>query len=206
MTTDPIEKTARIISGVFNPLLLPTYGIAAAMTWSVLQYIPLRTRIEAGSIIFILTAVIPFMLIYGLATTKIVKDVTLSDRTDRTIPYGATLLLYIVTAGYLFMARAPHWLAGFMVGASVALAITLIVNRWWKISAHAAGTGGLIAMACVIAILPTTPQPAMWLVITTIMITGLTCTSRLILRCHTPAQIYAGVANGMINVFIWSLI
>lgn len=107
MTTDPIEKTARIISGVFNPLLLPTYGIAAAMSWSVLQYIPLRTRIEAGSIIFILTAVIPFMLIYGLATTKIVKDVTLSDRTDRTIPYGATLLLYIVTAGYLFM-HARH--------------------------------------------------------------------------------------------------
>ena len=185
MKKDPVILSAKIISGIFNPLLTPTYGIAAALSWSVLQFVSLKIRINVTMIVFLLTALIPFMLIYGLS---------------------ATLLLYIATAIYLFVARAPHWLCGFMVGGSCALAIVLVINRWWKISAHGTATGGLTALAISLALRPDTPQPMTWLITATLLVTGLTCTSRLILNCHTPGQVYAGVANGFINVFLWSMI
>lgn len=206
MKKDPVILSAKIISGIFNPLLTPTYGIAAALSWSVLQFVSLKIRVNVTMIVFLLTALIPFMLIYGLSALRLVKSPALAERTERTIPYAATLVLYIATAIYLFVARAPHWLCGFMVGGSCALAIVLIINRWWKISAHGTATGGLTALAISIALRPDTPHAATWLIFAAIIATGLTCTSRLILNCHTPRQVYAGVANGFMNVFLWSLI
>lgn len=93
-----------------------------------------------------------------------------------------------------------------MLGASVALAITVVVNRWWKISAHATAIGGLVALSIVLSMLPDMPLSMVWLVASTFLAAGITCTARLILQCHTPAQVYLGFANGFINILIWSLL
>lgn len=206
MKKDPLRYSAKIISAIFSPLMMPTYGLAVALSWSVLQFISLKIRINVTMIVFLLTALIPFVLIYGLSAMRLIKNPALDERTERTIPYAATLILYVATALYLFIARAPYWLCGFMVGGSVALAVALVVNRWWKISAHGTAAGGLTALVTVIALRPDTPQPLTWLIIAALLVTGMTGTSRLILGCHTPGQVYAGMANGFLNVLLWSMI
>lgn len=206
MERDPIKLSAKIFSSVFSPLLMPTYGIALALNLTILQITPLTTRIGIIAIILILTAIIPAVLIRSLSTFKLIKDSELSQRSDRFIPFLVTLLLYISTSIYLFLANAPSWLYGFMLGASVALAITVVVNRWWKISAHATAIGGLVALSIVLSMLPDMPLSMVWLVASTFLAAGITCTARLILQCHTPAQVYLGFANGFINILIWSLL
>ena len=206
MERNPIKISAQIISSIFSPLMMPTYGISLALLLTFLQAVPTITRLGIIAIVLLLTAIIPAVLIRSLSTFKLVKDFALTERTDRLIPYVVTLLLYISTTIYLFLANAPTWLYGFMIGASVALAITAIVNRWWKISAHSTGAGGLVAFSMVIATLPSTTQPLLWLIITTILTAGFIGTSRLILERHTPWQVYSGFINGLVNVLLWSLI
>ncbi len=206
MKHNKIEIVARIISSVFSPLMMPTYGVALALNMTYLQAISQGTRIGIIAIILLLTAIIPAVVIRSLSTLSIVKDAALTDRTDRPIPYIVTLLLYISTTIYLYIANAPTWLYGFLIGASVALAITIVVNHWWKISAHGTASGGIVALAAVIATLPSTPQPLTWLVIATIIVAGMVGTARLLLNRHTPLQVYSGFANGFLNVLLWSLI
>ena len=206
MNRNPIKISAQIISSIFSPLMMPTYGISLALLLTFLQAVPTITRLGIIAIVLLLTAIIPAVLIRSLSTFKLVKDFALTERTDRLIPYVVTLLLYISTTIYLFLANAPTWLYGFMIGSSVALAITAIVNRWWKISAHGTAAGGVVAFSMVIDTLPSTTQPLLWLIITTILTAGLIGTSRLILERHTPWQVYSGFINGLVNVLLWSLI
>ena len=42
--------------------------------------------------------------------------------------------------------RAPMWLTMFFAGGAVAGIVELIVNHWWKISVHAAGVAGIVAL------------------------------------------------------------
>ena len=206
MERAPIQISAKIISSVFSPLMMPTYGIILALSLTILHLVPLTTRLGIIALVMLMTAIIPSAVIRSLSMYKIIKNFALTERTDRLIPYIVTLLLYIATAIYLYMANAPSWVYGFMIGASVTIAITAIVNHWWKISAHSAAAGGLVAFSFVIATLPTASQSLLWLLITAILCAGLIGSSRLILNRHTPAQVYLGFLNGLINVFLWSSI
>lgn len=203
---NPFIKASQIISAVFNPLMVPVYGLAIALHYSELQVIPLRYKITSLAVVFVLTGLLPFMLITGMKAVGMVSSVDLTDRRERTIPFSITLVLYAITAGYFFFARAPWWLTAFMLGGLLALVIAMIVTRRWKISAHATGAGALTAMTLLLAL--HSPAPAtMFPVITAVLLaSGLTGTARLILERHTPAQVYAGFAVGFLAVGLLTII
>ncbi len=203
---NPFTKASQIISAVFSPLMVPVYGLAIALHYSVLQVIPLRYKLTSLAVVFVLTGLLPFMLITGMKSVGMVGSVDLTDRRERTIPFSITLVLYAITAGYFFFARAPWWLTAFMLGGLLALVIAMIVNSRWKISAHATGAGALTAMTLLLAM--RSPDPAAMLpVITAVLLAaGLTATARFILRRHTAGQVYAGFAVGLLSVALLTLI
>lgn len=205
MKRNSIKIAAKIISSIFSPLMMPTYGIIMTLNLTYLyDYTKLSTRLGITSIILLLTAIIPLVLIQSLSTFKYIKDTELSERADRTIPFIVTLLLYISSSVYLYFANAPIWIYGFMIGASTSLAIAMIVNRWWKISAHGTAVGGLVAIAIILAKMQSESLNLLWLVVGSILVAGMVGTSRLILKCHTPAQVYSGFVNGFINILFWT--
>lgn len=205
-----MEKTittiSSLISSIFSPLLIPTFGLAIAMHCSELHVMDFRNKLTALAIVFALTGLLPFILIRWLEIMKLVKNLDLTERTERTLPYSATLCLYIATATYLHIANAPWWLTAFMIGGTLALAVAILVNRHWKISAHATSSGALTALVAGLTL--RLPQPSVMLpmLIAACIVAGLTCTARLILDHHTPAQVYAGFANGFICVCTLSVI
>ena len=133
---------AHILSLVFYPLFVPTYGIAlfcyafqCPMVWSAVAII--------GTVL--LTCVLPMTAIGIMIHKGKVKDIQISNAAERTLPY-----LYS-TIGFMFWSyliggvlEAPLFLTLVAVGATVALGIVTIINRYWKISARLTGIGGLI--------------------------------------------------------------
>ena len=88
----------------------------------------------------------------------------------------------------------------------MACVINIIVNRWWKISAHAAGMGGLVAlMFRIIASHYALYNLNVWLSVM-IIVAGMVMTSRVYLKRHTLWQVLAGFANGFICVYLLSMI
>jgi uncharacterized protein involved in response to NO len=82
----------------------------------------------------------------------------------------------------------------------LASSAALIANIYLKISMHAIGMGGVIGILLIImysnTMLTTLPFSIAFL------LTGLVCTSRLIVSNHQPKEIYLGVLLGIISQLI----
>lgn len=197
-----INTIARIFSAVFSPLLMGTYGILIAMWFSYLCYSPERAKLTVIAVTFAATCVLPVIAIFLLSRTGVVKDPILNERTDRTWPYILCGFCYLGTGIYYHFVHAPLWMSMFMYGATVALVILTIVNRWWKISGHATGMGALCGMMFFLMTSANTVSDIEWEFLATVLLAGCVCTSRLILKRHTLMQVAAGFLNGFVCIFL----
>lgn len=197
---------SRLLSALFSPLLMATYGMILAMTLSFLCFIPTSTKLAVIFATFIATVVIPVIGIFILSRFKVIKDPALNERQDRTWPYILETLCFLGTAVYLYCINAPTWLPMFMIGGTVALIILTVVNRWWKISGHATGMGGLCALVFYLMMSGNSVYSLQWEFIVALLLAGAVCTSRLILERHTLGQVAAGFLNGFVCVIVFPLI
>ena len=99
-----------------------------------------------------------------------------------------------------FTCLAQVWFARFMVGAAITMLVMAVINLWWKISAHMAGIGGVIALIYQIHVQGLSAFDMLWLLCLAIIVAGLLGTSRLVLRRHDIWQLLAGVAVGFLCV------
>lgn len=194
---------SNIISFVFHPLLMVTYGIVLALMFTALALFPLPIKLLMAGGAFLSTALLPGLFIYLLVRNGAAGDIELSDRRERAVPYLiflTSVLAFVYLSHRMLM---PFWLLALLVGACVALAIALCVNFAWKISAHAIGVGGLLgAIMGVAESYRINPYGAFIIVL---MIAGLVGTSRIFLKRHTPMQVYAGFCLGFICTFVASV-
>lgn len=203
---DAAAVAARILSAVFSPLLVPTYGVAAGLWLSVLSLVPGNPLWVVVVVTWIITCLVPMAAIAGLVTLGKVKDPGLNNRSERTVPYIVTALCYLGCALYLYCHHAPAWLWGFPCGGALAVAICLPINFKWKISAHMAAMGGLVAVFMVLAVRSVAIYGMMWWITAAVIVAGLVGSSRIYLERHTLLQVLAGFAVGYICVFFISLI
>lgn len=182
-------------------MLTATYGVALAMLLSYLCFSPLKARIIVTAVTFASTCAIPVIAIYMLYKLGAVKEPGLNNREDRTLPYLIAIACYVGTAIYTRFVNAPMWLSMFLIGGAVSLVVLTIVNRWWKISGHATGMGGITAVVFFLmfsgnSVINLQPE-----FIAAIILSGMVCTSRLILQRHTLGQVAAGFVNGFVCIF-----
>jgi len=81
-----------------------------------------------------------------------------------------------------------------MLGATLLVLISLLINYFYKISLHMMALGGLLATLIGFSFL--IHQDIRIYIFLIIFITGITGTVRLKLGAHTPSQIYSGFVLG----------
>ena len=197
-----IYSFSKFLSAAFAPIFLGTYGVILATLLSYLCYSPVKARMIVVAVTFAATCLIPVIGIYLLSKTGAIKDPMLNDRQDRTLPYILCTLCYIALAVYLWMVHSPVWLSMFILGGAISLIVLTVVNRWWKISGHATAMGGLSAMMYYLMASGNSPFDLQWAFFAVILLSGMVCTSRLILNRHTLLQVGAGFLNGFLCVFL----
>ncbi len=197
----PATIAAHILSDLFSPLLAPTYAMIAAMWLTRLHYLPLGTRIWATAGITVICALIPLVVIGILMRRGKVSDMSISNRGQRTIPYCTAIACYILAGTYLYILNAPFWLIIFFAAAALASLLSLIITRWWKISAHTGGVGGLAAFIFWLGLNGYIEHaPLVWISVSLLLV-GFMAWSRLYLNHHTPAQVAAGAALSAVTVY-----
>lgn len=197
-----IKKLSQLLSFLFSPLLVPTYGILIAFNYSYLVLASIGTRIGVCAVIFIFTCLFPLLLIGTMWKLGKVSEPGLNKRTDRTIPYIITALSYVGAIVYLYSVKSPVWLLMFFSGGLLAVVISTIVNRWWKISAHMAAVGGLLGLCIKMMLGGVAVKPMLGIVVAAIIVCGLVGSARLVLERHTLGQVTAGFFNGLISVLL----
>lgn len=185
---------------------MPTYGILLVMWVSVLCYIPTGTRVVVLLVVCGITCLLPMVVIAILHNLKLIEDKRLVDRGERWLPYIAAMLCYAGAAVYLAGIHMPFWAVLFLWGGIAACVVSFVVNFWWKISAHMAGIGGLLAFMVRLRMDGLGAVDLHLLVCALIVLSGLLGTSRIYLGRHTFGQVIAGFANGFVCVFLVSLL
>lgn len=200
-----LKRFSTLLSWVLVPLMMPVYGIMLVFSESLLSYTSFHTKVVFTLIVFAINVVLPMLLVLVLKKIGVVQDVGLNNRKERSIPYIITIIALLGTAVYVHYKGAPTWLTMFFVGGALAGVINFIVNFRWKISAHAAGIAGVVAMLLII-LKEGVPQPGcyVWFIVM-IILSGLLGSARVLLGRHTPMQVLCGYTVGFLSVFLLSL-
>lgn len=195
-----IAGLANFLSTALSPLLMPTYGVFLALWVSILCLLPYGRRVAILLICMGITCIMPLIFLSVLRHFKLVKDLHVNVREERTIPYLFTALCYAVAAYYLYYCHAPQWFIMFMVGSAITILVVVLINLKWKISAHMTGIGGVIALIYQIHVQGLSAFELLGLLCCSIVVAGLLGSARLVLRRHDSWQVLAGVVVGFLCV------
>ncbi len=196
-----MKQFLKVISFVFQPLLMPTFGIGMLLfTNLALFYTDIWKWFALGGT-FLFTAILPATPILMMMRKGQIRDLYISKREQRTFPYLFSLLAYIFWTVFMWrVLQVPFFIVAMGIGSVLSIIIITLINMKWKISAHLSGigglTGGVFAFCYVMAVNP------VWLMILMLVISALTALSRIELKAHTPAQTLAGFTVGFLMVFL----
>jgi hypothetical protein len=195
-----IAGLSNFLTTVLSPLLMPTYGIFLALWVSVLCLLSYGTRVSVLLMCMGITCILPLIFLSVLRHFKLVKDLHVEVREQRLFPYLFTALCYLVAAYFLFYSHSPQWLIMFMVGSALTVLVMAGINLKWKISAHMAGIGGVIAFVYQIHVQGLSAFDLFWLLCFLIIVAGMLGSARMALRRHDIWQVLAGVVVGFLCV------
>jgi hypothetical protein len=195
-----IRKFALVVSVLFHPLLMATYGCVLlffGIRNTVYDYLTgFDIKVRISLIVFLFSFVFPVLNIYILYRMGRIPAITLSKQEDRGFPYFMTSLFYFGL--YYLLMDVNIWpsLKVFIVGAGLAIVLTALINTRYKISAHMVGLGGLLGVLVSVSALIQFDMTVFYILV--ILVAGLTATARLILEEHRPSQVYAGFLLGFL--------
>jgi membrane-associated phospholipid phosphatase len=194
-TTQPIFP--KIISYVFHPLLMPTYGLLLYfMVDNTAAYFmkPGLKWVLIG-MTFAFTFLLPFLNALFLLRSRYIKSLHMETKEERKMPLVMTAFFFAAEYWMLHDRAVPETLKMLLLSGTISITLTVIINLFWKISAHMVGIGGVTGAMFVLAYLVKYPGAA-WLMIILLFLAGLIGMARLQLKAHTPMEVLGGFVLG----------
>ena len=191
--------TARTISLIFSPFYLPVTSFIVLFTFSYLNMLPPVTKIILTGIVYLFTILLPHFCILLYQQINGWTSHQMSRRERRFVPYIVSIASYAALLYLLIKLHIPQFALGIIVGALAIQIVCSIVNNRIKVSTHAAASGGLIGALIAFSFIFSF-DPTFWLCLS-ILLCGMVCSARLILRQHTYSDLGWGVLIGIICGF-----
>jgi membrane-associated phospholipid phosphatase len=192
-------KAAHILGLIFTPLYLPITGFLALFIFSYLSLLPWSLKLYVLVVVYLFTILIPMTAIRIYRKLMGWKRHELGHREKRMIPYILSITSYCCCYYLMNSMHWPRFMGGIVIAALVIQIACAIINVWWKISAHTAAVGGVTGALIAFSLLFLF-NPVWWLCLV-IILSGLLCTSRIILYQHSLSQVLVGYVIGMIGAF-----
>jgi len=198
-----MKYIALIISVILHPLIIPLLSVfiifeATGFT----QMIPVNVQLILYGLVFVITCVIPLLLMPLLKAFDIISSYHMEDHRERIVPMFIIFIAYFLA--YLAYRRVPIDLPQvvflFFLISDFAVIFAMLITYWWKISTHLIGMGGLVGVILFLSMRYMLNFQLLLMV--AFLATGLLAFSRLRLNAHTPEQVYAGFFVGLITTLV----
>lgn len=195
-----IRIFAHFFSYVFHPLFVPLYVIAFLVFFHP-SYFAGFTQYEKYKVLLataLNTVFFPAFAVLLMKGLGFITSVFLRTQQDRIGPYLSSMIFYFWTA-WVFFKTEPQLaliLPSFITGVFLTTVVGLLSNIYFKISMHAMGMGGMLGLFLIVMLYNTMLMT--WPLSIALLITGLVCTSRLIVSDHTTKEVYWGLFFGLL--------
>lgn len=211
----PKKWWALLVSGLFHPLLVPSYMFIILMVVNPFLFgangFGEPRAILTLVMMVLYTAIIPMISVLLMVALNMVGSVMLDDKSERIGPLLLVMVLYFWV--YYNMSNSndvPTIYSSFLLGVVIALAVAFVVNVIDKISLHTVGMGGLVGMLMITMglfgangfTLGDVTLNLGLLLLVGVLLAGLVGTARMALGAHDNVQIYAGYIVGFVAQLI----
>ena len=213
-----LRTIAYFFSFFFHPLLILTYMLVILLL--VNPYLFGVNNISENKVLIVLvflsTFFIPAFSVLMMKFLGLIDSLEMKTKNERIGPYIATGIFYLwMFRNLLDNPNIPLAYKIFVLGATIGLFVAFFFNIFTKVSMHALGMGGLVAMTLItmlmfsydsftveIANMGSYDIPIYALFMGVIIIAGMVSTSRLILDAHDLKDIYGGFVIGFGTQFL----
>lgn len=153
------------------------------------------------ALIFVATFILP-MLVVVLQLLFTQEDFSfrslfIENSKDRVRPFLLVSLVYGILSYYVWDNWHSQLAISAILGAvGVAIFVTALISRFWKISAHAVGIGG-VSGNCLLFSFHYLQMSLFGVLLVSLFVGGVLLSSRIYVGAHTHAQVYAGWVLGV---------
>lgn len=201
MVNEQMKTFYKAITLIFQPLLMPTFGMMILMNMTFFAGLPPLWRWISIIGTFIFTAVLPAIPILMMLRKGEINDLFISKKEQRTMPYLISFLAYVFWSMFMWRTlQFPMFIVAMGIGSAVSIITITVINLKWKISAHLGGVGGLTGAVFGVCYRMAI-NPLMFLIVI-LAISALVALARMELKAHTPGQVLAGFVVGFLAVFL----
>lgn len=192
-----MKSIAWFFSVVLHPLILLNMGFFLLLFFHPYYSSKYYDEQLSTFIIYMLvnSLLMPLLVIVFLKRFKYLDSYIISNHKQRTYPYLIIAALLGITANQLFRNEMGGLLLYFLIGTAICLFLNALITIKFGISSHTIAAGGFIALILYTVAIQHIAQLGWWLIVS-IVLAGLSGTSRLLLEAHTKPQIYWGYLLG----------
>ncbi len=193
-----LRYPASLISYVFHPLFVPIFVVYFLIYIQPTAFTGFSAgqKLQTLIIVIINLSVYPLLTVLLLKAVKFIDSLFLKTQKDRIIPYIACgIFFFWAYTVFKEQDRYPNALISYVLGLFIASSAALLANIYCKVSMHAIGVGGWLGFFWVLMI--NNSMLMSWPLSLVILITGMVCTARMVLKAHPPFEIYLGLVIGL---------
>lgn len=196
------KKLAQFISVIFHPLLIPTYVLL--LMYKLQLHFMMMLAADYNylllAIVLLSTCILPALIMLILLKLNVIKTLQMESRQERVAPLIIMAVFFYGTHYFLRQLPYDNIFNLFMLGATMLILISLIINYVTKISIHMVAQGGLVGTFMGLALRYHYEMSAILYLL--VFMAGITAYARLRLSAHTQTQIYSGFLLGALTMLL----
>jgi hypothetical protein len=193
-----LTRLASFLSWLFHPLFLGVYMMfyIVFLHPDLFLAVPERVRVFRFITFVVNNLFFPLLIVMLMRWLGFSGSLQMRTPRERIVPYIASITFFFWT-WHVFrnQSDSPEVLVDMCQGMFFASSLAIVLNNFSLVSMHAIGLGGLLGL--MYGIIDRGLAESALPMILSILLTGLVCTSRLILSRHTLAEIVLGLLTGL---------
>lgn len=199
------EKTSKIISIIFHPLIVPTYGMI--FMFMVVPYLKVMFMVSKALFLFyilsffVMTCLFPVLTLLYMYKKKLISTLYVGERKERFYPLIITLAYYVVYLIF-FALKVSDTITTFMLLIPIiGMLLAFILTFFIKVSFHS------IAMGAMLGFLFVLPNIRQYLyIVIALFVAGCVCSACLVLHRNNIKQVILGFVVGFVSSIVGLLI
>lgn len=215
-----IGQFFKALSYIFHPLLMPLLGIyfifelpsipSSLRIYDSLYFFPDEAKFRIYIVLGVLTFAAPLLSLLIMYWNGMISSLHLEKKQERVYPYFIVTFYYalaFIFVRYQWPEELGHpAFLGFLFGIILVNVISLFLNYFLKVSAHAAASFGVAGLLVgynqtQIAFFESEAFPNLGFTLFFLVLSGLIVTGRLYLKAHTLTEVLTGMALGFFGIY-----
>ena len=189
-------KLTQLISILLHPMFMPLLSLhLTLLVLPSLAFTLSQNLLLIYGILVFSTMILPLVSIFWLMRKGKVSSLEMSNHKERSLPLFKTVIW--MSFGYYLLQNLLFYtpiLKAELLGAIIIILIAAIVSKFWKISLHLMGIGGIVGVFIALQIMH---GDFLYLLLFFILLSGLLGVARIKQKAHNHAQVYVGFLVGL---------